>query len=88
MQTENHTELAYLLKANGNTKCYITLYAEFCFHHIGQFLQRCKNLSDIMETWYLYHFQKRCFVKAIRYENRAELSVTCRTVSSSIIVGS
>ena len=26
-----------------------------------------------METWYLYHFQKRCVVKAIRYENRTEL---------------
>ena len=35
LQTENHTELAYLLKTNGNTKCYITLYAEFCFHYIG-----------------------------------------------------
>ena len=55
-RTENHTELSYLLKANGNTKCYVTLYAEFCFHHIGQFLQSCKNLWDIMETWY-----KQCY---------------------------
>ena len=38
--------------ANGNKKYYITLYNEFCFHHIGKFLQRCKNLSDIMEAWY------------------------------------
>ena len=45
-QTENHTELACLLKTNGNAKCYVTLYAEICFHCIGWFLQR-KNLYPI-----------------------------------------
>ena len=32
---ENQTELAYLLKTNGNMQCYITLDAEFYFHCIG-----------------------------------------------------
>ena len=67
-QTENHTELAYLLNTNGNTKCYIILYVEFCFHYIEQFLQRCKNLSNIMETWYKTQTQEiRNYQKNIKF---------------------
>lgn len=43
-QTENHTERLFIELG--------ALYAEFCFHYIGQFSQLCKNLSDTMEIWY------------------------------------
>ena len=39
-------------------------YASECFHAV------VKSIRQI-----LYHFQKRCVVKAIRYENRAKLFV-------------
>ena len=42
-----------------------------CFHYTSA----CFRTVSKPTWWILYHFQKRCVVKAIRYKNRAELFV-------------